>query len=128
MLELPNCERDSLKFFINILRTYGLNQQRESKIGVIENFRLETKVLTYQPEQGGYFRVAKEELQELKVDQQNLNSRVAIEDLQQLEHQGLDPNLINEDSDVDIKGQLRKLAIDQVYNQKFKKFLCYHWV
>jgi hypothetical protein len=112
MLKLPNCERVSLKFFINVLKTYGLDQQRESKIGVIESFRLETKVFAYQPEQGGYLRVAKEELQELKVDQQNLNSRVAIEDLQQLEHQGLDLNVINENSDMDVKGQLRKLVID----------------
>jgi hypothetical protein len=29
---------------------------------------------------------------------------------------------------VDVKGQLRKLAINQLYNQKFKKFLCYCWV
>ncbi len=29
---------------------------------------------------------------------------------------------------MDVKGQLRKLAIDQLYNQKFKKFLCHHWV
>jgi hypothetical protein len=32
------------------------------------------------------------------------------------------------DSDMDVEGQLRKLAIHQFYNQKFKKFLCYHWV
>jgi hypothetical protein len=29
---------------------------------------------------------------------------------------------------VDVEGQLRKLAKDQLYKQKFKKFLCYHWV
>ncbi len=45
-------------------------------------------MLRYQLEQGGHFRVAKEKLQELEVDQQNQNNRVAIKDLQQLEHQG----------------------------------------
>jgi hypothetical protein len=64
---------------------------------------------------------------------QNLNSRVDKEDLQQLEHQGLDPSAIKEeigiqDLRVDVKGQLRKFAIDQLYNQKFKKFLYYCWV
>jgi hypothetical protein len=88
MLELPNCERDSLKSFINILRTYGLDQQRKSNIRFVENSRLETEVLAYQLEQGGHFRVAKEELQELEVDQQNLNNKITIENLQQLEHQG----------------------------------------
>jgi hypothetical protein len=29
---------------------------------------------------------------------------------------------------VDVKGQLGKLAKNQLYNQKFKKFLYYHWV
>jgi hypothetical protein len=29
---------------------------------------------------------------------------------------------------VDVEGQLRKIAIDQLYNQKFKKFLYYSWV
>ncbi len=69
MLKLPNCERTSLKSFIDILKTYGLDQQRESNMRVVENSRLETKVLTYQPEQGGHLRVAKEKLQELEVDQ-----------------------------------------------------------
>jgi hypothetical protein len=46
-----------------------------------------------------------------------LNSRIATEDLQQLEHQGLNPSAIKEerrtyDSDVDVEGQLRKLAIN----------------
>ncbi len=58
-----------------------------------------------------------------------MNSRVTIEDLQQLEHQGLDPNAIKEkDLDMDVEGQFKKLAINQLYNQIFKKFLCYHWV
>ncbi len=56
MLELPNCERDSLKPFINILRTYGLDQQWESNIGVVENSRLEIEVLAHQLEQGGPLR------------------------------------------------------------------------
>jgi hypothetical protein len=29
---------------------------------------------------------------------------------------------------MDVEGQLRHLAKDQLYNQKFKKFLYYHWV
>ncbi len=29
---------------------------------------------------------------------------------------------------MDVKGQLGKLTIDQLYNQKFKKFLHYYWV
>jgi hypothetical protein len=36
----------------------------------------------YQPEQGGHFKVAKEELQELEVDKHNLNNKVLIENLQ----------------------------------------------
>jgi hypothetical protein len=40
-----------------------------------DNFRLETEILAYQSNQGGHLRVAKEELQELKVDLQNLDSR-----------------------------------------------------
>jgi hypothetical protein len=35
MSKLPNCERDNLKSFINILRAYGLDQQKESKIGIL---------------------------------------------------------------------------------------------
>jgi hypothetical protein len=35
MLELPNCDKESLKSFINILKAYGLDQQRESNIGVV---------------------------------------------------------------------------------------------
>jgi hypothetical protein len=80
--ELPNCEKDSLKSFINILKAYGLDQQRENNIGVVESFKLETKVLAYQLEQGGHIRVAKKELQELEVDKHNLNNRATIEDLQ----------------------------------------------
>jgi hypothetical protein len=37
MLELPNCERDSLKSFINILRAYGQDQQRENNVGIVES-------------------------------------------------------------------------------------------
>ncbi len=29
---------------------------------------------------------------------------------------------------MDVEGQLNFFAIDQFYNQKFKEFLCYHWV
>ncbi len=58
-----------MKSFINILRTYGLDQQRESNIRVVESSRLETEVLAYQLEQGGHLKVAKEKLQELEVDQ-----------------------------------------------------------
>jgi hypothetical protein len=62
MLEFPNCEKDSLKFFINILRSYGLDQQWESNIRILEISRLKTKVLAYQPKQGGHRKIAKEEL------------------------------------------------------------------
>jgi hypothetical protein len=51
MPKFPNWERDNLKSFIKILRAYGLNWQRESNIGVVESYRLETKVLAYQLEQ-----------------------------------------------------------------------------
>ncbi len=86
MSKLPNCERDSLNSFINILRVYGLDQQKESKIGVVQSFRSEIEVLTYQPKQGGHLKIAKKELQELEVDQQNPNSKVVKEDLQQLKY------------------------------------------
>ncbi len=61
-----------------------------------------------------------------------MNSKVTIEDLQQLEHE-VDPSAIKkeigtQDLDVDVEGQLRKLVIDHLYKQKFKKFLCYRWV
>jgi hypothetical protein len=62
MLELPNCERNSLKSFINILRAYGLDQQQESNIRVVKSSRSKTKILTYQPKQGGHFKVVKKEL------------------------------------------------------------------
>jgi hypothetical protein len=39
MSKLPNCERDSLKSFINILRTYELDHLKEGNIGVVEGFR-----------------------------------------------------------------------------------------
>jgi hypothetical protein len=68
MSKLPNCEKYSLKSFINILKAYGLDQQKESNIRVIKSFRLKTKVLACQPKQGRHLRVAKEKLQELKVD------------------------------------------------------------
>jgi hypothetical protein len=60
MSKFPNCEKDSLKSFINILKAYGLNQQKESNIGVVESFRSKTEFLAYQPEQGGHLRVTKE--------------------------------------------------------------------
>jgi len=82
MSKLPNCERDNLKSFINILRAYGLNQQKENNIGVVKSSRSEKEVLTYQPKQGRHLRIAKEELQKLKVDLQNLNSRLAKKKLQ----------------------------------------------
>jgi hypothetical protein len=49
MSELPNCERDNLKSFINILRAYELDQHKENNIGIVKSYRLETKVLAYQP-------------------------------------------------------------------------------
>jgi hypothetical protein len=132
MSKLPNCERDSLKKFINILKAYGLNQQRKNNIGVVESSKSKIEVLAYQPKQGGHLKVAKKELQKLEVGLQNLNSRIVKKDLQ-LEHQGLDPNVIKEeigtqDLEVDVEGQLEKLAIDKLYNHKFKKILYYYWV
>jgi hypothetical protein len=64
---------------------------------------------------------------------QNLNSRVGTKNLQQLEHQGSNSSAIKEeirtqDLGVDVKGQLGKPTIDQLYNQKFKKFLYCRWV
>ncbi len=63
MLKIPNCEKDKLKSFINVLRAYGLDQQNESNIGVTKSFKSKTKVLAYQPKLGGHLRVTKEELQ-----------------------------------------------------------------
>jgi hypothetical protein len=45
----------------------------------------------------------------------------------------LNPSAIKEeirihDLRVDVKGQPRKFAIDQLYDQKFKKLLYYQWV
>jgi hypothetical protein len=42
ILELPSCEKDSLKSFINILKAYGLDQQRPSNIGVVESCKSKT--------------------------------------------------------------------------------------
>ncbi len=47
MSKLPNCERDSLKSFINIFRTYEFDHLKESNIGVVEGFRSKIKVLAY---------------------------------------------------------------------------------
>jgi hypothetical protein len=66
-----------LKSFINILRSCGLDQQRPSNIGIAKSARSLTQVLAYQPKQGGNFIVAKEKLQALEVDQQNLDITIA---------------------------------------------------
>jgi hypothetical protein len=84
MLKLPSCEKDSLKSFINILKASGLNQQRPNNIGVVESCRSKTQVLTYQQEYKRHFRVSKEEPQE--IDQQNPDTKLAKEELQELEH------------------------------------------
>jgi len=116
MSKLPNYEKDSIRSSINILKAYELNQQRESNIGVVKSFKLE-EALAYHPKKRGHLRVAKEELQELEVGLQNINSRITKKYLQQFEHQGLDISVIKEeigiqDLEVDVEGQLRKLAID----------------
>jgi hypothetical protein len=49
MSKLPNCEKDSLKPFINILRAYELDQQRENNVGVVKSFKSKIEILTYQP-------------------------------------------------------------------------------
>ncbi len=95
------------------MKAYGLDQQGKS-------FRSKIEVLAYQPKQERHLKVAKEELQELEVDMQNPNSRVAKEDLQ-LQHQGSYPSVIKkeigtQDSRVDVKGQLGKLVIDEFHN------------
>ncbi len=61
-------KKDFQKSFINILRAYGLDQEREINIRVVESSRSKTKVLAYQLKQGGHIRIAKEELQELEED------------------------------------------------------------
>jgi hypothetical protein len=53
-----------------------LTKQHE---GVVGSCRLETQVLAYQQEKKRHFRVAKEEPKE--IDQQNLNTRLAKEEL-----------------------------------------------
>ncbi len=72
------------------MKAYGLNRQGES-------YKSKTKVLTCQPKQGGHLRIAKEELHDLEVDMQNLNSKVTKEDLQQLQHQRLNPSAITKE-------------------------------
>ncbi len=79
--------------------------------------------ITYQQEQKGHFRVTKEEPK--GIDQQNLDIDYPKKELQEHEHQTLDSNAIkdeieNQGSRVDVKGQLGKVTIDQLYNQKFK--------
>jgi len=61
MSKLPNCERDSLKSFINIFRTYEFDHLKESNIGLVEGFRSKIKILAYQLKQGGYLRIVKKE-------------------------------------------------------------------
>ncbi len=96
LLKVPNYEKNSLKFFINILKTYGLNQQRANNIkGIVESCRSKTQVLTYQQEQKGQLRIAKEKPQE--IDQQNPNTKLAKQELQELEHQTLDLNVIKDE-------------------------------
>ncbi len=62
MSKLPNCERDSLKSFINILRAYELDHLKESNIRVVKSFRSKIKIILYQLEQGKNFKIIKEEL------------------------------------------------------------------
>jgi hypothetical protein len=45
-----------------------------------------------------------------------------------LDHNAIKEEMTFSDLGVDVEGQLRKLVIDQLYNQKFKKFLYYCWV
>jgi hypothetical protein len=60
MLELPSCERNSIKYFINILRAYGLNHQRSSNIERVESCRSKTQVvLANQRKQGRHLKIAK---------------------------------------------------------------------
>jgi hypothetical protein len=53
--------RDSFKSFTNMLKAYGLDQQRLSQIK-IENCKSETQIiLTNQQEQGGHLRITKKQ-------------------------------------------------------------------
>jgi hypothetical protein len=80
MLELLSCERNNFKSFINILKTYRVDQQRSSNIEIIKNCTSKTQVvLVDQEEQNGHLRIAKEEPQ--KVDQQNPNTKLTKEEL-----------------------------------------------
>jgi L-asparaginase/Glu-tRNA(Gln) amidotransferase subunit D len=60
MSELPSCERNSFKSFINIWRAYGLGHQRSSIIERVESCRSKTQVvLTNQQEQGRHLKITK---------------------------------------------------------------------
>ncbi len=97
MLELPSCEKNSFKYFINILRAYRLDQQRSNKIERIDNCRSKTHVvLIDQEEQKEHLRIAKKESQ--KVDQPNQNIKLTKEEVQELEHQRLNLNVIKEET------------------------------
>jgi hypothetical protein len=83
MLELPSCERNSFKSFINILRTYGLDHQRSSNIERVESCRSKTQVaLTNHQEQGRRLKIAK------KGSTKDISTKFREkEELQELEHQ-----------------------------------------
>ncbi len=96
MSKFPSCEKDNLKFFINILKAYELNQQRLGNIKIVENQIKTQVVLVDQQEQGGHFRVAKKEPQ--KVVQPNLSTTLTKEELQEFEHQRSNPSAIKEET------------------------------
>jgi UDP-3-O-acyl-N-acetylglucosamine deacetylase len=84
MLELPICEKTSLKSFIKVLRTYGLDQQRPSNIKRLKNSRLKTQVLVDQQEQTLELRITKEE--PLELDHEVAHTRLTKEERQVHDH------------------------------------------
>jgi hypothetical protein len=85
MIEFPICEKASLKSFIKVLRTYGLNQQRPSNIEGLDNSRWKTWVLVDQQEQTLQLRISKEE--PLELDHEVAHTKLAKEELQEHDHQ-----------------------------------------
>jgi hypothetical protein len=59
MSKLPICEKVNLKSFIEVLKAYGLDQQRPSNIEGLKNSKVETQVLVDQQKQMLQLKVAK---------------------------------------------------------------------
>ncbi len=66
----------------------------------------------------------------LEVDQEITHIRSIEKELQEYDHQQSNPSVVkeereNKNSMVDARGHLKKDAINEFYNKKFKKFLYY---